>query len=406
MPEEMKVDNGKSNVATDELKTKENSADYAEAGFGEVSLDTIPDGGWRAWGVVLGVWIFQFVTFGYTNAFGVYNDFYVREYLTDFESSQTSWIGSVQLLFLLSCGLFSGRAFDAGHFRKVMLGGSVLLVFCLFMLSITHPGQYYQVFLSHGLGFGLAAGITFVPGLAVISHWFRKRRPIAIGIATSGSAAGGFIHPIMLNALFHGPLGFHNGVRVSAGFCAGLLIVALLLVKTRLPPSQKPHNTLTSLKLFSREPSYVATTLGTVLLLTGLYYPFFFVQLNAIQHGLDRTFAFYTIAIVNGTGILGRVSINFLVHRLGVFNLVIFCTCTCSILIFCTLAVDDVPGTVIFSILFGYFSSAYIGLLAPMLGSLATNDKEIGARMGICFTFTGLGGLIVIAHAYAFVVLI
>lgn len=114
---------------------------------------------------------------------------------------------------------------------------------------------------------------------------------------------------------------------------------------------------------------------STVLLLTGLYYPFFFVQLNAIQHGLDRTFAFYTvrnsnlfnrtissfppqIAIVNGTGILGRVSINFLVHRLGVFNLVIFCTCTCSILIFCTLAVDDVPGTVIFSILFGYFSSA------------------------------------------------
>lgn len=55
MPEEMKVDNGKSNVATDELKTKEKSADYAEAGFGEVSLDTIPDGGWRAWGVVLGV---------------------------------------------------------------------------------------------------------------------------------------------------------------------------------------------------------------------------------------------------------------------------------------------------------------------------------------------------------------
>lgn len=31
-----------------------------------------------------------------------------------------------------------------------------------------------------------------------------------------------------------------------------------------------------------------------------------------------------------------------------------------------------------------------VGLLAPMIGSLAANDSEIGARLGICFTFTGV----------------
>ncbi|KXN84420.1 Riboflavin transporter MCH5 [Leucoagaricus sp. SymC.cos] len=371
-----------------------------------------PDGGWRAWGVVLGVWIMQFVTFGYTNAFGIYNDFYVREYLNHFESSQISWIGSFQLFLLLSSGLFTGRGFDAGYFYKIMLGGSALFVFCLFMLSITHSQQYYQVFLAQGLGIGLASGVTYVPGLAVLSHWFHKRRPLAIGLATSvrfhyhrhsldhnlrrkqGSAVGGFVHPIMLNQLFHGPLGFHNGVRVSAAMNIGLLAIGLLLVRTRLPPSNAPRNTFSSMKVFLRDPPYLATVFGTILVLAGLYYPFFFIQLNAIKNGVNATLAFYTVAIMNGASVVGRIIPNLLVHHFGVFNVVIFCILTSSILVFCTLAVKDVAGTVIFSILFGFFSGSYAGMLAPMVSSLAETDKEIGARLGICFTFTGLGGLV------------
>jgi len=30
-----------------------------------------------------------------------------------------------------------------------------------------------------------------------------------------------------------------------------------------------------------------------------------------------------------------------------------------------------------------------VSLLAPMISSLAESDAEIGARMGVCFTFTG-----------------
>ncbi|KAK0203766.1 hypothetical protein DFS33DRAFT_830202 [Desarmillaria ectypa] len=40
------------------------------------------------------------------------------------------------------------------------------------------------------------------------------------------------------------------------------------------------------------------------------------------------------------------------------------------------------------------FVTLDMGLFAPMIGSLTRKDSEIGARMGICFTFTGLGGLV------------
>ena len=78
-----------------------------------------------------------------------------------------------------------------------------------------------------------------------------------------GNAVGGALHTIMLNHLFYGHLGFHNGVRISAGLIGGLLILANLLMKPRLAPtSKKEGGTLNDLKTFSRDAPYVLTVFG------------------------------------------------------------------------------------------------------------------------------------------------
>ncbi|KAG9107197.1 hypothetical protein FRC07_008671, partial [Ceratobasidium sp. 392] len=43
----------------------------------------IPDGGATAWSTVVGAWLILFCTFGYANAFGVYEDYYTRVYMTN-----------------------------------------------------------------------------------------------------------------------------------------------------------------------------------------------------------------------------------------------------------------------------------------------------------------------------------
>jgi len=110
---------------------------------------------------------------------------------------------------------------------------------------------------------------------------------------------------------------------------------------------------------------------------------------------------------LNGASVLGRVIPNLLVYRLGAFNVTIPCVFGTSLLIFCTLVIKDVAGTMIFAILYGFFSGACkwiptpsnliivltvaidLSVFLPMINSTADTDSEIGARFGVCFTFTG-----------------
>jgi hypothetical protein len=87
-------------------------------------------------------------------------------------------------------------------------------------------------------------------------------RTIALGVASSGSAIGGLVHPILLNNLINSPLGFHNAVRISAGMNAGLLLIALALMRTRLPPSDKKPNIIRNVRAFFKEPEYLITVIG------------------------------------------------------------------------------------------------------------------------------------------------
>ena len=78
----------------------------------------------------------------------------------------------------------------------------------------------------------------------------------------TGFCAGAIIHPIMLNRLFNGPIGFNNGVRISAALNVTLLLVANFLCKTRLPP--KTTKSRLQLLDFARDPPYVLLVIWSV----------------------------------------------------------------------------------------------------------------------------------------------
>ncbi|KAK0184082.1 MFS general substrate transporter [Armillaria mellea] len=322
-------------------KSQLNSPDKMVASKDEITTLPTVDAH-NAWMTVVGAFLVVFCSSGYVNCYGVYEDYYVREFLSDHSSSRISWIGGVQILGLGSLGIYSGFAMDQGHFRPVMLAGSALLVFCLFMTSLTQEQQFWQVFLAQGIGLGIAVGIVYVPALGIVSHHFKKRRSLVMGIVD--------------------------------------LDPPLAVLSTQLYHFFTTKHTL-------------AAIAGNFILFLGVYFPTFYLQ----------NLAFYTIALLNGAGAFGRIMPTITVDRIGVFNSIIPCAIACGVLIFAWVALTNPASIMVFAVLYGFLLSAgrlqltilqVISLLGPMIAYLTQNVSEIGARLGVCIGIAAVGGMI------------
>jgi len=93
-----------------------------------------------------------------------------------------------------------------------------------------------QNFLAQAIGHGIGSGMMYVPSVAILALYFRRRRALVMTIVASGSSFGALLHPIMLNNLIHTRLGFSGATRINAGLITVCLAVACLLMRPRIPP--------------------------------------------------------------------------------------------------------------------------------------------------------------------------
>lgn len=85
-----------------------------------------------------GAWLVLFVSFGYVNSFGVFQEYYLlckpalwssslpdtepfrTDYLPEKSSSDLAWVGSFQLFLVFFMSFFAGKLFDEGYFRYLL----------------------------------------------------------------------------------------------------------------------------------------------------------------------------------------------------------------------------------------------------------------------------------------------
>lgn len=105
--------------------------------------------------------------------------------------------------------------------------------------------------------------MTYVPSLAIVSHYFDKKRGTAMAITTAGVSLGSMLIPIMLNNLFTRPdMSFASVTRINAAFITVIMLLACVLMKPRLPPPEVHANLKDCLKRFSKDWAYIALTAG------------------------------------------------------------------------------------------------------------------------------------------------
>ena len=227
-----------------------------------------PEGGLQAWLVVLGSFCGMLAGFGYMNTIGVYQAYISTHQLQEYDPSTIGWITSVYVFLSFGCGVTIGPVFDAHGPRLLILAGSILLLLSVFLMSVST--QYWHFMLSFGLLGGVGTSLIFTPAVSAIGHWFMNKRANATGIAAAGGSVGGIIFPLALQKLF-ASLDWGWALRIQGFVFLVLLIVANLLIRSRLPP-KAGANIMPDFKIL-KSPPMALVTAGTYFMEWGLFTP-------------------------------------------------------------------------------------------------------------------------------------
>ncbi|KAF2687120.1 MFS general substrate transporter [Lentithecium fluviatile CBS 122367] len=351
---------------------------------------SIPDGGLWAWLQVLGGFFLLFNSWGIINTFGSYQAYYETDLLSSSNSSAISWIGSLQAFLLLFVGCLTGPVYDAGYFRTLLLSGSFFLVLGQMMLSLCT--EYYQVLLAQAFCIGIGTGCLFVPSVAILSTYFTTKFAFAVGLAASGSSLGGVIYPIVFHKLLP-QIGFAWTTRVIGFIILGTMVIPNACMRVRVLPAKT--RSLLDLPAF-KIPTYALTVFGFFVGFMGLYMPFFYAQVYALQRQItNENLAFYLLAVMNSTSVFGRIIPNYLADFLGPFNVVIPCALVTAILCFCFISVTSSAGIIVLMAFYGFFSGSFVSLPPTIIVHLSLNAREkIGTRLGQSFACVAVGLLV------------
>lgn len=290
----------------------------------------------------------------------------------------------------MSKGLVVGRLYDIFGPRPLILVGTFFHIFGLMMTSLSTT--YYQVILSQGICSPIGICCLFSPATNSAISWFLKKRAFAVGIVAAGSGLGGVILPIMVNKLIP-QVGFGWAIRIVAFLQLGLLVVANLTVRSRIPPNPFPLN---ANKFFSplKEKTFILLITASFVYYLGLLLPINYIQFQAIQYGMNPSLAIYIIPILNIGSIIGRILPTFIADKIGRFNTNLFMAFMTAILVLALWlpATGDAP-LIVFAILYGTASGAFVALIPAMIAQIS-DISEIGHRTGFGFAILSIPALV------------
>ncbi|EMF12835.1 MFS general substrate transporter [Sphaerulina musiva SO2202] len=341
--------------------------------------------------------------FGYMNTVGTYQAYLAMNQLSSYSESTIGWIFSVYIFLSFGAGVQVGPFFDKhGPFWLVVIG-SICLLLSIMLLGVC--SQYWHFMLVFGVLGGIGTAMIFTPAVSSVGHWFLRRRANATGIATCGGALGGVIFPLMLQDLFP-KVGWAWATRIQGFIFILLLLVAILLLRARLPP-RPGGSAWPDVSVFKDLP-FALVTAGAYFLEWGLFIPVAYLTSYALDTdgAISPTFAYQLLAIFNAGSFFGRWVPGYVADKLGRFNtqIVAVFLCAASSLalwlpaaVYATSESSSSPQTIlaltiVYAALMGFASGSNISLTPVCVGMLCPT-KDYGRYIATTYTIVSLGCL-------------
>lgn len=328
------------------------------------------------------------------NSVGVIQAYVTTHQLENASASVIGWIFSIYFFTSFAGSLYTGPFFDYKGARLSMIIGSVLMVGGLF--ATASCTEVYQFILAFGLVFGLGSSFVMTATIATVSHWFNKKRGVALGASSLGGSLGGVLWPIMFRSLFP-KIGFQWSLRLLGFITMLCLGLSTFLLKDRLPKS-KPENIIKDsfvLKDLAKDKKYSTLSIAILfgefsLILATTYMPSY-----TMYHGHTESDAFLVTIVCN---VFGRFVPNYLGDRFwGRFNIMCLSVLACTILIFSIWLPfgSSLKIMYLFAGTYGFFMGSFQSLTPVCCGQIS-KTKDFGKRYGTVYFLVSFGNLIVL----------
>jgi MFS family permease len=255
-------------------------------------------------------------------------------------------------------------------------------------------GDITQFALIYGVLIGLlGAATTFAPLMADISHWFVRRRGIAVALSASGNYIGGAIWPSVIE-YFARDYGWRETHFWIGVFCLVTMIPLALLLRgggpvhaQGAPAGAAPK--YGTMGLSSRGLLIVLAVAGV-----GCCVAMSMPQVHIVAYCADLGYGVaqgaQMLSLMLGLGIVSRVGSGLLADRIGgLWTLLIGSTAQMTALTFYMLTDALVPLFLI-SALFGLFQGGIVPSYALIIRDCYP-AREAGTRVGIVMMMTILG---------------
>ncbi|XP_076627934.1 monocarboxylic acid transporter silnoon [Colletes latitarsis] len=216
------------------------------------NITYVPLDGGYGWVIVFGAFFVQFWVAGLVKSYGVlYVE--VMETFKDATASVASWIPAILSCLCLALAPVTSMLCQKYSCRTVVFIGGL---FCALGLTISYfATSLIHLFFTFGVLTGIGGGLSTTPGIIIVSQYFDKHRALANGICVSGTAAGSFVFPLLIEVLVE-KFGFHGTILLLGGCMLHVCVSATLY--RPLENNYAPENVAEALA--KREKVEIATT--------------------------------------------------------------------------------------------------------------------------------------------------
>ncbi|EED14229.1 MFS monocarboxylate transporter, putative [Talaromyces stipitatus ATCC 10500] len=315
-------------------------------------------------------------------------------------NSDIGWIGAINNFLIFAGSVVTGRILDMFGPVVMLWFGSVTTVFSIMMISLCK--EYWQFILSQGVLLGIGNTLLLCPAVALVGQYFKKRLALAVGVTIAGSSLGGVIWPVVVHALIQKPgVGFGWTLRIAGFIMIPILVFTCVFSRPLLTPKKMPDDGTDNganpskpawdWSIIARKQT-LFTACGFFFIYFGMFMPFFYTTEYALSKGFSSNLSFYTVSIINGASLFGRIIPGMIADKYGRFNLCIAMTVFSGIISLCWTTVTSVAGIVMFSLSYGFSSGGILSLQQACAAQIAS-PTTIGTVIGFVMASTSFSAL-------------